>query len=258
MGKNDQVMYSTDLTDSQWEVMEDILNDKRKRKYSLRDIINGIFYLKRTGCQWRLAPKEYPPYLSCFYYFRKWTKDGTWARINKALVELFRLKKGRKPSPSVGIIDSQTVESSEWGVPEKGFDGGKWIKGRKRHIIVDTLGCILAVIVHNARTHDSKGAVNLLKELFEQKYCRIFKIIAGSAYRGILITIAAVCHGWMIEIFSISNVSKFRVIPQRWKVERTFGWCNWDRRLSKDYECETDSAAAFVYISNIHRLIKNF
>ena len=255
-------MYPTDLTDSQWEVMQDILNDQRKRKYFLRDILNGIFYLKRTGCQWRMIPKEYPPFLSCFYYFRKWTKDGTWASINKSLVELFRVKKGREASPSVGMIDSQTVKSSEWGVPDKGFDGGKWIKGRKRHIVVDTLGCILAVVVHNARVHDSKGAVFVLKELFSQKYNRLFKIIADSAYRGIIHTIAAILYGWMIEVFTVDKIeglkNEFKVIPQRWKVERTFAWCNWDRRLSKDYECETDSAAAFVYISNIHRLIKKF
>ena len=122
------------------------------------------------------------------------------------MVELYGIKKGRKPYPSIGIIDYQTVKSGEWGVPEKGFDGGKWIKGRKRHIVVGSLGSILAVIVHSARMHGSKGAVNLLGKLFDQKYYRIFKIIADSAYRGTLVTIAAVCYGWMIEIFAISNI----------------------------------------------------
>ena len=251
-------MYSTDLTDSQWEVMEDILNDKRKRKYSLREILNGVFYLKKSGCQWRLLPKEYPPYQSCYYYFRKWTKTGQWKAINKALNELYRLKNKRAASPSVGIIDSQTVKSSEWGVPDKGFDGHKKINGRKRHIVIDTLGCILAVVVHSANKHDSKGAILLLKELFDQKYNKIFKIIGDHAYRGIIHNIAAVFYGWMIEVFSWPLIKEFIVIPQRWKVERSFAWCNWDRRLSKDYECETDSAAAFVYISNIHRLIRKF
>lgn len=251
-------MYSTDLTDSQWEVMEDILDDQRKRKYSLREIINGILYLNKTGCQWRLLPNEYPPYRSCFYYFRKWIREGIWQKINKGLNELFRVKNGRNSSPSIGIIDSQSVKSSEWGVPEKGVDGFKKVKGRKRHIVVDSLGCILAVVVHAANIHDSKGAVLLFKELSEQKYYRIITILADAAYRGEIKTIASLLYGWLIQVFTISDSKEFKVIPQRWKVERNFAWCNWDRRLSKDYECETDSAAAFVYISNIHRLIRKF
>jgi len=250
-------MYSTDLTDSQWEVMEDILNDKRKRKYSLRYILDGIFYLKKTGCQWRLLPKDFPPYEMCYYYFRKWTTSKKWQEINKAVTELFRVKNKKQASPSVGIVDSQTVKSSEWGVPEKGFDGNKKIKGRKRHIVIDSLGCVLAVIVHAANQHDSKGGIDLFKELFSLKYNRLFKIIGDGGYRGYqLFSTTALLFGWMVEIFTINKSKEFVVIPQRWKVERTFAWFNWDRRLSKDYECETDSAAAFVYISNIHRLIK--
>lgn len=251
-------MYPTDLTDSQWKVIEDILNDQRKRKYSLRYILNGIFYLKKTGCQWRMIPKEYPPHESCYYYFRKWKFDGTWKKINKAMVELFRVKNKKEASPSVGIIDSQSVKCSEWGVLEKGFDGKKQVNGRKRHIVVDSLGCILAVIVHAANQHDSKGAVPLLKELFDHKYNRLVKIIGDKAYCGVIRQIAAICYGWCIQVFELPQIKKFVVIPQRWKVERNFAWCNWDRRLSKDYECDTSSSQTMVYISNIHRLLRKF
>ncbi len=251
-------MYSTDLTDSQWEVIQDILNDQRKRKYSLRQILNAIFYLMKTGCQWRMIPKDYPPYQSCYYYFQKWTMDGTWEIINKAIVELYRIKNNREASPSVGIIDSQSVKCSEWGVPEKGFDGKKQIQGRKRHIVVDTLGCILAVAVHSANRHDSKGGLWVLKELFNQQYHRLVKIIADQAYRGTIHDLTATLYGWVIDNLETPRGKKFQVIPQRWKVERNFAWLNWDRRLSKDYECEPTSAQSIIYISNIHRLIRKF
>ena len=249
-------MYPTDLTDSQWEIMKDILDDQRKRKYSLRAIINGIFYLNKSGCQWRLLPKEYPPYRSVYYYLSKWIKNGTLERINKSLNQLYRKEQGKEESPSTGIIDSQTVKSSEWGVPEKGFDGNKKINGRKRHIVVDTIGCVLAVVVHAANQHDSKGARLLFKELFKQNYKRLITILADGAYRGEIRQTAAICFGWMIQIFTINQSKNFQVIPQRWKVERNFAWLTWNRRLSKDYECEPKSAAAFVYISNIQRIIK--
>lgn len=251
-------MYSTDMTDSQWEVMQDILNDQRKRKYSLRQILNGIFYLNKTGCQWRLLPKEYPPYQSCYYYFRKWKLNGMWKKLNKVLVQTFRQSLNREKSPSIGIIDSQSVKCSEWGVPDKGFDGNKRIQGRKRHIVVDTLGCVLAVVVHSANRHDSKGGILVLEELFNQKYYRLVKIIADKAYKGIIHYIAAVIFGWVIQVFELAQAKKFQVIPQRWKVERTFAWMHWDRRLSKDFECDPTSSQAMIYISSIHRVIRKF
>ena len=136
-------MYPTDLTDSQWEVMKLLLNDTRKRKYPLRDILNALFYLNRTGCQWPMLPKDFPPFQLCFYYYRKWTVTGLWLKINTLLNRMVRKKKRRKPSPSVGIIDSQSIKNSERGVVDKGFDGNKRIKGRKPHLVADTLGLIL-------------------------------------------------------------------------------------------------------------------
>ena len=251
-------MYSTDLTDSQWEVIQDILNDQRKRKYSLRSILNGIFYLLKSGCQWRLLPKEYPPFQSCYYYFRKWKRLGIWELINKAIVELYRIKQNRAASPSIGIIDSQSVKCSEWGVVEKGFDGKKRIQGRKRHIIIDSLGCLLTVVCHKANQHDSKGGLLVLEQLFKQYYRRIVKIIADQAYKGDIHDVAATKYGWMIDNVELPRGKKFKVIPQRWKVERNFAWMNWDRRLSKDFECDTSSSQAMIYISNIYRLIRKF
>ena len=181
-------MYPTDLTDSQWEVIEEILNDQRKRKYALRSIINAILYLNRSGCQWRMLPKDYPPYGSCFYYYRKWTRDGTWVRINTSLNRKVRKRAGRKPSPSVGVIDSQSVKNSERGVIDKGFDGYKKIQGRKRHIVIDTLGLILAAVVHPANIHDSKKALAVSERLKKMRYRRLKIILADQAYAGPLVS----------------------------------------------------------------------
>lgn len=175
-------MYPTDLTDSAWQVIEEILSDKRKRKYSLKSIFNALLYVTKTGCQWRQLSNDLPPWPICYYYFWKWRNDGTRLRLNKALVEKRRLKAERKASASVGIIDSQSIKNSKWGVVPKGFDGNKKIQGRQRHIVVDTLGLILVVVVHAANQHDSPAAKIVLSRLMEQGYDRLSKILADSAY----------------------------------------------------------------------------
>jgi putative transposase len=132
-------MHATDLTSSQYEVIKKFVDDTRKRKYSLKQIISGIFYLCRTGAQWRMLPKEFPGWQLVYYYFNKWLKTGLWERIQPHLPKMVRKRQGRKACPSLAIIDSQSMKNCEWGIPDKGFDGNKRIKGRKRHIIVDAL-----------------------------------------------------------------------------------------------------------------------
>ena len=252
-------MYSTNLTNSQWQVMDNILNDKRKRKYELRDIIDAILYLLKTGCQWRMLPNGFPPHGTVFYYFRKWATNGVWKKLNHALNMLFREQLDREPSPSVGIMDSQSIKNSERGVCDKGYDGNKKINGRKRHIIVDTLGLLLGVKVHAANIHDSKGAYELVDEIENEGYERLRKILADRAYHGEL---EDYCSERNLELEicpGLTGVKKhFEVIPQRWKVERTISWLQWDRRLSRDFEAETSSSEAFALIFNIKRVIRNF
>lgn len=252
-------MYSTNLTNSQWQIMENILNDKRKRKYELRDIVDAILYLLKTGCQWRMLPNGFPPYETVFYYFRKWATNGVWKKLNRALNMLFREQSDREASPSVGIMDSQSIKNSERGVCDTGYDGNKKIKGRKRHIIVDTLGLVLSVKVHAANVHDSKGAFELVDEIENEGYDRLRKILADKAYRGEL---EDYCKQRNLELEIAPGLTggnkHFEVIPQRWKVERTISWFQWDRRLSRDFEAETSSSEAFALISNIKRVIRNF
>ena len=249
-------MYPSDLTDSQWEVIEEILNDQRKRKYNLRDILNAIFYLNRSGCQWRMLPKEYPPFNLCFYYYQKWMRNGTWIRINTSLVRQVRKKEKRKPSPSVGVIDSQSIKNSERGVIDKGFDGHKRIMGRKRHIVVDTLGLVLVAVVHAANIHDSKAAVWVLERLKAMRYKRMKIILADQAYTGSLENwVKTICR-WTLKIIETCKGNNFQVVPMRWKVERTISWLMWARRLSRDFECEVLSSETQVYIANIYRCLR--
>jgi len=206
-----------------------------------------------------MLPREFPPYRTVFYYFRKWATMGVWKKLNHALNMLFRQQSGREPSPSVAIMDSQSVKNSERGVCEKGYDGNKKINGRKRHIIVDTLGLLLAVKVHAANIHDSKGAFELIDEFDREKYVRMRKIIADKAYRGDL---EGYCKGKNLELDIAPGLegrkASFEVIPQRWKVERSISWFQWNRRLSRDFEAETSSSEAIALISNIKRIIRNF
>jgi putative transposase len=249
-------MYPTDLTDSQWEVIQHFLPVQRKRKYSLRLVVNATLYILKTGCQWRMLPKEYPPYQVVYYYFRSWALTGKWEELNRQLNRLYRLKHGRKSSPSVAIVDSQTVKNSERGLSDTGFDGHKRIKGRKRHLAVDTLGLVLAVSLTAANVHDSKAAFGLFANLARQEYERLERVLADSAYRGSLQNWSYGQLGWKVEIATAvkGNQKAFEISPQRWKVERTISWLQWSRRLAKDYEANLDSAAAFVYLNNINRI----
>ena len=251
-------LYPSDLTDSAWKVIEQILADKRKRKYSLRSIFDALLYITKTGGQWRQIPNDLPPWPLCYYYFWKWRNDGTWEKLNKALVERRRKKANREASPSVGVIDSQSIKCSEWGVVPKGYDGHKKVNGRKRHIVVDTLGLVLVIVVHAANMHDSPAARLVVSRLAQQGFERLSKLLADSAYGKKLARWMKKSYGMILEVVKVGELAGFQVVPMRWKVERTFAWMNWSRRLSKDYECGVSSHESFVYLSNINRMLKHF
>ena len=176
--------YSTNLTDKQWQVTENILDPQhRKRKYSLREIMNAILYLVKTGCQWRMLPKDFPPHNTVFYYFNKWKLEGVFEELMDTLHVMVRIQMGRRDTPSLGIIDSRSIKSSHHVDTDRGIDGNKKIKGRKEHIVVDTLGLPLRVVVHEANVHDSVGAHALIDSM-RGCYPRLKKILADGGYQG--------------------------------------------------------------------------
>lgn len=249
-------MYPTDLTDSQYEVIKEFVEDNRKRKYSLKRIISGVLYLCRSGAQWRMLPKEYPCWQLVYYYFHKWIKTGIWEQIQEHLRKRVRKKQGRMECPSMAIIDSQSIKNSEWGIPDKGFDGNKRIKGRKRHIIVDTLGILLGIIVTEANVHDSVAAKVLLKRM-KGKLPRLKKILADAGYLGD--ELVRLTRKWLNCIFEVvkrSDERGFKVIPKRWIVERSISWFSWFRRLSRDYEANMETSENWAYIASIAMLLR--
>ncbi len=230
--------YATDMTDAEWEIIAPHINQDPKigspRDVCMRCVMNALFYIDRTGCQWNLLPKDLPNYGTVYYYFRKWRDDGTFERLNPALRRMVRKRAGRDSEPSLAIVDSQSVKTTAVG-GDVGFDAHKQVKGRKRHILVDILGLLLVVVVTNASIQDTNSAA-MIGTRVQGKLPRIRKIIADQGYKQQFIAWFLTTLQWMVEIVQRNpHIKGFDVLPKRWIVERTFAGFGLYRRLSKDY-----------------------
>lgn len=251
--------YPTDLTEEQWEIIDSVIPYPSPRgrpyKWPIHEVLNAILYILRAGCAWRMLPNDFPPWQTVYYRFSKWKKDGTWAEIHDALHKKVRINDGRDENPSAAIIDSQSVKTTERG-GLRGYDAGKKINGRKRHILVDTLGLIIGVLVHEANIQDRDGAKLLLSGLIA-KLPRLELIWADGGYAGKLIDWVKEKCNWVLDIVKrTDDTSGFKVLPRRWVVERTFAWLTRYRRMSKDYEFLTSSSEAFIYIAMINNMAR--
>lgn len=257
--------YQSDLTEQEWKWLKKYLPKAsrkgtrgRPQEWPLREIVNAVFYLLRTGCQWRMLPHDLPPWQTVYYHYRKWQQSEIWTKITRLLRENVRQKAGREATPSAAIIDAQSVKTT-LVKGERGYDGGKKVNGRKRHIMVDTMGLLLMVLVTTANVQDREGGKRLLKRVAQKlPLPRLQRIWVDGGYRGQPMTQwVQATFGWIWDVVKRDTDTKgFKVVPRRWVVERTFGWLNNYRRLSKDYEEKTETSEALIYMAMSRTLLR--
>ncbi len=259
-GDDARECYPSSLTDAMWKVIKPLLpvRDLRKggspRKYGDRLVLDSIFYVLRSGCQWRMLPRDLMPFDAAHRWFMAWRRDGTWDRVHDRLRALVRIAAGRDPQPSAAVLDAQSIKSSEGG-PDRGFDAGKRTTGRKRHLIVDTLGLLLVVMVTAASVQDRPGGRGILHRL-AARFPSIALVWADGGYANsvdnTLLTWAKDKLGLLLQIVKRSDdVKGFQVLPRRWVVERTFGWLVRNRRLARDYERLPANSEAMIKVAMI-------
>src|ERR687891_491111 len=280
--------YSTDLTDAEWECLELYVPPPNKRgrpkTYSSREILNAIFYVLKSSCAWRLLPRDFPSWETVYWWFRRWCIDGTFERLNAALRERLRVQLRRNPQPSAGVVDSQSAKTTGVGGEARGYDGGKKIRGRKRHLLVDTEGLVLKAKVHSAKVPDQDG-IGLLLERARDRFPRLSHLWVDAGYQGrgrewveqeLGLSVEVVHRtpkptsektariwaeewakeGREIDWQKLLSRRGFEVLPRRWVVERTFSWLSQNRRMSKDYERLCATAEAFVYIAMTRLMVR--
>jgi putative transposase len=253
--------YPSDLTDAQWQLIEPLLPAAkpggRPRKTDIREVVSALFYINREGCSWRALPHDFPPWRTAYDYFAAWKQDGTWEQLNGALRRQVRVAAGRPHTPSTASLDSQSVKATQ-AADSRGYDGAKKVTGRKRHILVDSLGLLLAVLVTTADVADAVAAKEVLAQAPEARFPRLRAVRADSAYGryGLADWVAKGCHFLLELVKRPLAVVGFVLLPKRWVVERTFAWLGRYRRHSRDYERQTASSEAMIQISMIHRMVQ--
>jgi transposase len=270
--RRDGLRYASDVTDQEWAQIEALLPPPKRlgrpRTTTLRAVVNALLYLLTTGCQWRLLPKEFPPFSTVQRFFYRWRDDGMWQTINHSLVVRAREAAGREASPTAGVIDSQSVKTTEAAGPRGGAcprarhsrdpgDAGKKINGRKRHVLTDTNGLLVAAVVHPADTQDRDGAPLVLASA-RYLYPWLRHVFADGGYSGAKLAAALDKIGeWTIDIVKRSNAAAgFVLLPRRWVVERTFAWLNRNRRLAKDFEATLESALSWLFLASVKLLMR--